>query len=56
MSSSVGTKRISVTTRGDASIDDHMSHKVGSSTFGGTLFAIVFIKDVETAGRVSFEK
>jgi hypothetical protein len=56
VSLTAGTKRDSVTIRGDASIEDHMSHKVGSRIFAGALFATVFIKDVDAAGRVFFEE
>jgi len=33
-----------------------MSHKVGSRIFAGALFAIVFNKDVDAAGREFFEE
>ena len=56
VSLTAGTKRDSVTIRGDASIEDHMSHKVGSRIFAGALFATVFIKDVDAAGREFFEE
>jgi hypothetical protein len=37
-------------------MEDHMLHRVGSSTFEGALFAIAFINDIKAAGRAFFEK
>jgi hypothetical protein len=56
VNSSARIKADDITARGDASIEDHMSHNVGSRTFAGDLFAIVFIKDVNAAGRVFFDE
>jgi hypothetical protein len=51
VSTTAGTKGDNITTRGDTSKEDHMSHKVESRIFAGALFATVFIKDVDAAGR-----
>jgi hypothetical protein len=55
VSFAVDTKRDNITT-GDASMEDHISHIVGSRTLAGALFAITFINDVNAAGWVSFEE